>query len=74
MNKWKYEGHRCKQMLQTHVLSSQMERKVGTENTKPLIGQIIKKNSFPIGLQLSKQYRIFASGMAGEHSLDPKRE
>lgn len=27
MNKWKYEGHRCKQMLQIHILSTQMEKK-----------------------------------------------
>lgn len=43
MNKWKYEGHRCKQMLQIHILSTQMgKKKMGTENAKPFIDPIIK--------------------------------
>lgn len=31
------------------------KKKMGTENAKPFIGQMIKYNSFPVGLQLSKQ-------------------
>lgn len=42
MNNWKSKGHECKQMLQTHILSSQMERKMGTENAKPFINQNTK--------------------------------
>ena len=43
-NKWKYKGHRGKQMLHIHILSSYVERKTDTEDAKPFINQNSKYN------------------------------
>lgn len=44
MNRWRYKGHRGKQMLYIHILSSYMERKTDTEDVKPFINQNSKDN------------------------------
>lgn len=58
MNKWKYEGHRCKQMLQIYILSSQVERKVGTENANYLLATLLSKVHSQLGFsfQNSTEY------------------
>lgn len=74
MNKWKYNGHGCKHLLQTLIPSSQMERKMGTENAKPFTDQIASQMSSPLGFNFQKSIKHSPLLWLEGPSLGPDRE
>ena len=75
MNKWKYKGHRCKQMLQIHMLSSQkVKKKWAQKMQNHSLTKISSKINSQLGFSFQKSVQYLLLLRLEELSLDLTRE
>lgn len=73
MNKWEYKGHRCKQMLQIHMLSSQKEGKKWAQKMQNhSLTKISSKINSQLGFSFQRSVQYLFSATAGRAPAGPE--